>query len=605
MELAIPLVALGGMYVMSNQDKEGEIEAAKQSQTVQGTPVKAENFENMGKPANSLPNTQTPPINYPVVNQKSLNNTVKQYINPNQASDRYLAQQTYENLADQHQNSKAIQEVATLTGSTVSKDKFTHNNMVPFFGGKIRGIHNMQGNESVLDNMQGTGSQQIRKQEQAPMFKPEDNTQWAHGTPSTSDFVQSRMNPSMKISNVKPWKEEQVAPGLGLGYTTGGGAGFNSGTGARDQWMPKSVDELRVANNPKQTFGLANHEGPALAPIKNRGFMGKMEKHLPEKFHCTGPERYLTTVGAEKRETARAEQVDRAVNRPFTNAEYYGNSNGGDLHATYAPREYQDSHKQQLGQQPFSQANAQGRYTPGPNNFGVESYNLLANNRNTVNAPNKMGIVGGAVKAVVAPLLDVLRPSRKENVIGNLRPTGDAGTTVPAAHVFNPADRTRTTIREMTENSKGHLNVENQRGDGYLVTKHQINPNQRMTTNCPEVGNPGNTGVTANSRVYDAEYNMRTNPFREQAAKSRPNQGGTQMYNGYENIHIDKRDADRDNNRMWVADTLPNTGVSAEQYGRQSAPQQLRSDMNCERMNNDILKAFKQNPYTQSLTSAV
>ena len=126
-----------------------------------------------------------------------------------------------------------------------------------------------------------------------------------------------------------------------------------------------------------------------------------------------------------------------------------------------------------------------------------------------------------------------------------------------------------------------------------------------MTTNCPEVGNPGNTGVTANSRVYDAEYNMRTNPFREQAAKSRPNQGGTQMYNGYENIHIDKRDCDRDNNRMWVADTLPNTGVSAEQYGRQSAPQQLRSDLNCERMNNDILKAFKQNPYTQSLTSAV
>ena len=70
MELAIPLVALGGMYVMSNQDKEGEIEAAEQSQTVQGNPVKAENFENMGKPANSLPNTQTPPINYPVVNQK-------------------------------------------------------------------------------------------------------------------------------------------------------------------------------------------------------------------------------------------------------------------------------------------------------------------------------------------------------------------------------------------------------------------------------------------------------------------------------------------------------------------------------------------------------
>jgi len=605
MELAIPLVALGGMYVMSNQEKKDNVNAAEQRNSTQGAPITAENFENRKLENNNLPNTQTPPINYPVTNEKSLNDTVKQYINPNQASDRYLSNETYKNLADQHQNAAGINAIKSLTGNSVSRDDFNHNNMVPFFGGKMRGIHNMDGNESILDNRQGMGSQQIRKQEQAPMFKPEENTQWSHGMPSTSDFVQSRMNPGTKISNVKPWKEEQVAPGLGLGYTTGGGEGFNSGTSARDQWMPKSVDELRAANNPKQTFGLANHEGPALASIKNRGVMGKMEKHLPEKFHCTGPERYLTTVGAEKRETARAEQADRPVNRPFTNMEYYGNSNGGDLQASYAPREYKESSKQQLGQQPLSHANAQGRYTPGPNNFGADSYNLLANNRNTVNAPNKMGVVGGAVKAVVAPLLDVLRPSRKENVIGNLRPTGDAGTTVPAARVYNPADRTRTTIREMTENSKGHLNVEKQRDDGYLIARPHLEPNQRMTTNCPEVGNPGNTGVTANSRVYNAEYNMRTNPFREQVAKSRPNQGGTQMYNGYANIHIDKCDHDRDNNRMWVADTLPNTGVSVEHYGKQSAPQQLRSDMNSQRMDNDILKAFKQNPYTQSLHSAV
>ena len=66
-------------------------------------------------------------------------------------------------------------------------------------------------------------------------------------------------------------------------------------------------------------------------------------------------------------------------------------------------------------------------------------------------------------------MLDVLRPSRKENMAGNGRPTGDAGSTVPAARIYNPADRTRTTIREMTENSKV-TNMQNQRSDGYIVS---------------------------------------------------------------------------------------------------------------------------------------
>ena len=47
MELAVPLLALGGLYVSSNQEN------------------KKEGYENMGKPVNSLPNYEQPPINYP------------------------------------------------------------------------------------------------------------------------------------------------------------------------------------------------------------------------------------------------------------------------------------------------------------------------------------------------------------------------------------------------------------------------------------------------------------------------------------------------------------------------------------------------------------
>ena len=74
--------------------------------------------------------------------------------------------------------------------------------MVPYFGSKIRGqTANFNGNEQVLDFATGSGSQQISKSEQAPLFKPEENLDFAYGAPNQSDFMQSRVNPSSKISN--------------------------------------------------------------------------------------------------------------------------------------------------------------------------------------------------------------------------------------------------------------------------------------------------------------------------------------------------------------------------------------------------------------------
>ena len=70
-----------------------------------------------------------------------------------------------------------------------------------------------------------------------------------------SDFMQSRVNPAMKMSNVKPFVSENVGPGLNRGYTTLGSGGYNSGMESRDRWIAKSVDELRVKTNPKVTYG--------------------------------------------------------------------------------------------------------------------------------------------------------------------------------------------------------------------------------------------------------------------------------------------------------------------------------------------------------------
>ena len=85
----------------------------------------------------------------------------------------------------------------------------------------------------------------------------------------------------MISNNVKPFESVNVGPGLNHGFTSTGNNGFNSGMEARDSWLPKTVDEMRVDTNPKLEFMLTNLEGPAGAQVKNLGMIGKVEKQKP------------------------------------------------------------------------------------------------------------------------------------------------------------------------------------------------------------------------------------------------------------------------------------------------------------------------------------
>ena len=104
------------------------------------------------------------------------------------------------------------------------------------------------------------------------------------------------------MSNIKPWDSIQVGPGLNNGFSETGTGGFNSGMESRKEWMPKDVNELRVKTNPKESFSLYNHEGPAMSGVKNLGIHGKFNKNNPDTYYLNSPERYLTTTGQEKKQ---------------------------------------------------------------------------------------------------------------------------------------------------------------------------------------------------------------------------------------------------------------------------------------------------------------
>jgi hypothetical protein len=609
MEIAIPLLALGSMYIVSNQKNKragGPIEAMRQQQQQQQN----EGYENMGARQGRLPNTDIIPNNYPVQKSSSVGQDINAFSNPNFAMDRYYNDDLAAKLTsggDQFGDPYATGDFVSLSGSHVSNANFNHNNMVPFFGGKIRGFTaDSNVYETMFDNKTGTGSQHINKKERAPLFAPQDRMHNVHGMQNNNDFIQSRMVPSTKIANVKPWEEERVAPGLDMGFNGSAGAGYNSGLEARDKWVDRGVDELRVVTNPKQTFSLDGHQGPANSFIKeyaNTGHLGKFEKNLPDTYFVNTPDRWLTTTGQEKAQTLRAVEIEKDVNRATTTSEYYGvNSNVGGNN-TYAPNNYEDTKRQEYDCKPVLNAHSSklgAAATKG--DFGHDSYTYANNNRTTVRGPD-MGGVYGFVRAIMAPVLDVLRPSRKENVTGNPRMYGNAESLVPSGAVFNPADRLPTTIKETTLGLVGmnHLNVDRQGTavGAYGNTPQTLYETERESTCTEYTGNSGGASTRAGIPLYNAAYNQQLNV--NKTYPNHPNQGNMSLLGTATNISVAKNENDRNNNRLWVPTNAPPQTPSMEQYGKMSMPQTYDNNVNTERMDPAILNAFRQNPYTKSL----
>ena len=599
-ELALPLIGLGALYVISNKEKDKKCPTN-------------ENFINMGA-KNNLPNTNIPNKNYPVSNQpidKTSNNYTREYLNPNQTTDKfYNSDVGLKNINTSQLNNN----FESLSGNSLEMSNFKHNNMVPFFGAVIKGSQIYKDNaQTIFDNYQGMGSQDIKKTEQAPLFKPEDNTQWSYGAPNQSDFLQSRQLPSTKMANAVPWEQQKVAPGLGLGYTTEGAGGFNAGMLDRSSWQPPTVDKLRVANNPKLTYGLDGHQGPAQSTVQNTPVHGKVEKHSPDTDYAMGAERWFTTTGSSLGPTQIPEQMLGDVNKCTT--QYYGSvGNAGDSKSTYIRGHHEQSNKAELCGPQFSAAAAPGQGMANANDYGIQGYNILKNNRNYDCESKNNGAVGAinsAFKAMVAPIVDVLRPSRKENVIYNANQLGNIQSAVPSLPLTNPKDQLKTTNKEMTGEKIGlnYLNISHvsaNKGGAHEVTGVQVKEQQRNMCDSSSMGNVGNTlsGPINETAWYNQHNNV------NKTSINWPMPGGTQIYQPNANVQIAKRDNDRVNNRLQCEDFIQSGPIplstnipSVDTFGKINMPQQYDIEVNSNRINPDILSAFKSNPYAQSLNS--
>ena len=609
MELAIPLIALGGMYVISNQSTSNNSMAQKSRLERGLKQIQQEEFTNMGG-SGALPNTTTPAENYPSSNKKAITSDLNYYQNSNQATGQYLDLNFYENRKNSGiKVSNNIPQIYSLTGNYLDKDNFKHNNMVPFNGGKIRGqLYGIDKSESILDNMIGSGSQDIQKTEQAPLFKPQENVQWANGAPNMSDFFQSRVNPAMVNNNVKPFESKHVAPGLNQGYTTSGSNGYNSGMEARETWLPKTVDQLRIATNPKLEYSLENHEGPAVSQVKNVGLVGKIEKYRPDTFYINSQDRWFTTTGQEKGQTLRPIQEVHSTNRNVTTTSYSGVA-GGEKNASYVPTNYTAPKRVVLDPTDVPASSAVGRGPGEANEPLIRNHTNYANNRSTVNQPDTFrNLFGGAIGAAIAPIMDVFKPTRKEEYGDNIRIYGDAAPHVKGTYVQNPGDVPATTVKETTLYSPNSY-IGNQSSVGYVLQNHQPVLNQRDTTTTSYTGAAGSQSTSNQGQVsIDSAYRQYNNDKLEPMQGSYMSHGNTQIYNQHMNVNMSKSDNDRNNPRLWVpnASSIAQVPPTKQHMGQMRSKQQYDEDkIGIDRLDSSILDQFRSNPYTQSLHSWV
>lgn len=202
-----------------------------------------------------------------------------------------------------------------------------HNNMVPFFGANVTQSMYSGATDGVLDTYTGSGKNTFfHKEEAEAMFKPEPGTGLPWGRQVETDFEQSRMVTSMSMKNVAPIERVNVGPGVNDGYTNLPSGGYQQDA-MREYALPRTTDEIRVANKPKLTY-----EGevvPGAHFITEMGIQPPVKKNRPDRFQvlqaADGSLPHVnTTMGQQVASAIYPTNLMKLQNRESTSAEFKG-----------------------------------------------------------------------------------------------------------------------------------------------------------------------------------------------------------------------------------------------------------------------------------------
>jgi hypothetical protein len=501
-----------------------------------------------------------------------------------------------------------------LTGERIESTDFTHNNMVPFFGGRVRQNVAAQSNSGILDTFTGSGITQISKREIEPMF---DTARAPYGNPfgmeDQTDFVQSRINDPRSRAGERPFEPVRVAPGVNEGFAATGKGGFQQFE--VNQYMIDNIrrtDDLRTSDNPKETYNQPVVPGQHFIGMAAQE-SGEVRKYRPDKFYIdeTGA-RLFVTNGEVIKETTRPVQVLKHTTRPETSSEAIGPAGAQEFGESYVTGSYRMPMAQQYGGAGFRHADMTtytSADTDAPeNDYGRAGYEVRPNERNATSERTMgLNLVPADAGALTVHYDDQNRPTRRQEMVGNIRQSGTPvgyAQGAPAITVWDPNDIARTTVREGTI----HWNWMGQAAPGADgATRLKVydpediaRPTQKSQLTNKSEYYGASESVNKDFTSHDAAYNMRLNPNKQEIALGRDpmhgNGGALAVFDG--NIHqtAKKIDADIVNDRANAVNRVVGMPTGVGDIGEVRPRVPLKLDVSRQRNTMDMVAAVNSNP---------
>jgi len=513
--------------------------------------------------------------------------------------------------------------ISPLSGQKILSNDFKHNNMQPFFGGRIKQNMAPQANVSVLDAYNGNGSTQMKKREVENMFE---SSRAPYGNPfgmeDNTDFFQSRISSQAPIvrNGERPFEPTKVGSGLGEKFGFAGKGGFQQ-LEINEIMRPKDTNELRVISNPKETYDTpmvpGGHFIGTNADVTD---VGEVRKYKPDTFYIDeSGERFFVTTGDLIKETVRSVQVLPHTVRPETSVAYEGTASSQDFGESYVTGSYRLPQTQQYGGAGYRNADMTTYYTKDMGateaDYGKSSIEIRPNERNeTSERVMALNAVPADNGLVIAHYTDDARPTRRAETTGNIRMTGTPikfADRAPAITVWDPKDIARTTVRETTiyldrpgiaggdgASATNRLKVYDPEDIARSTQKAQLSANLAWT-------GPGGNGAWNDVMDPSFAYNMRTNPNKEQIARGRKpiaGSGNSATFNGDPGIQKSKKlDTDVINDRALAINRSLDLTPGSGDIGRVEYRVPLKLDISRERNTYSAVEAVDNNPFNQSL----
>jgi hypothetical protein len=508
--------------------------------------------------------------------------------------------------------------ISELTGAQMKTKEFTHNNMTPFFGGRVKQNVAPASNSGILDSFTGSGINQIKKREVETMF---DTARAPYGNPygleSSADFIKSRINDPRNRAGERPFEPVRVAPGVNEGFAASGKGGFQQFE--VNQYMIdniKRTDELRTADNPKLTYNQPTVPGKHFIGGAAQD-SGEVRKYRPDTFYVDESGERFGAAGQSEftKETSRPVQVLKHTARPETNSDAVGPATSQEFGESYVVGSYRLPSAQQYGGAGYRNADMTS-YTSAntdaaENDYGRSAIEIRPNERNlTGERVMGLNLVPADTGNVTVHYDDPARPTRRAESEGTIRqtgtPVGYAGG-APAITVWDPNDVARTTVKEGTI-FFDHMGIASSASAPNKLKVYDpddiAKPTQKsqLSAKSDYFGSPNATMKDFTS--HDSAYNMRTNPNKEQIAVGRKplhgNGGSLAVFDGNIKQTTKRINADSVNDRSNAINRVSSIPTGVGDIGAVKYRVPLKLDVSAARNGRETLSAVYDNPLMAS-----